>query len=73
MLNVQQNLSTVPIIPDQRMQRIAERHPPDQSGVRRQRDSWIPLDAEMTLECFGIVKEQRIDKPEQLHHALVLT
>ena len=50
MLEVEENLLLLSIVADQRVERVAVRHPADQSRVRRQRDDRVPLNSNQTAQ-----------------------
>mmetsp|Transcript_10854 Transcript_10854/g.22568 ORF Transcript_10854/g.22568 Transcript_10854/m.22568 type:complete len:327 (-) Transcript_10854:940-1920(-) len=71
-LDVQGDLPRLPELPDQRVQRVAVGHPPDQARVGAQRGHRVPRNAQVVLRGGAVVLQQRVDQAEELHHTLVL-
>lgn len=46
MLDVEQDLLLLPVVPDEGVQRVAVRHPANQARVGGQRDDGVALDAD---------------------------
>ena len=65
-------LAAVAVRLDERVQRVAGRHPRDEPGVGRERDDRVPLDAEVEARAIVGRGEERVDEAEELHDALVL-
>ena len=60
------------IVSDERVQRVALRHPLDESRVEGERHDRVALDAEVEPRALVRCGEEGVDQPEELHHALVL-
>eukprot|EP01137_Pigoraptor_chileana_P037296 Opistho-2@34174 len=71
-LNVQQDLPALAVVADKRMECVAVWDPANQATVGRQRNHRVPLDAQVALERLRVRSKQRVHKPKQLHHTLIL-
>jgi hypothetical protein len=54
LFNIDENLSRVPIFPNQQVQRVGSRNPSEKSRVRAERNNWIAFDIEVSFETFRV-------------------
>ncbi len=65
--------NNLPVLFDQRMNRVAVRHPLDQTRIRRKGHHRVPMDSQVASGSFEIVGEESVHQTEELHHTLILT
>jgi hypothetical protein len=72
-LDVEQDLSAIPILADEHVQSVAVRDEAEQARLRTKRDCGIAFNVEMALARFHVIRKKSVAKTEQLHDTLVLT
>ena len=71
-LQIQQHLPRLPVIPDQRVQRVRARDPPHNSAVVTQRSHRVPLNAQIVSVRSPVLRKQSVHESKQLHDPLIL-
>ena len=67
-LDVEEDLPRLAVLLDERMKRVAARHPRDESRVGRERHDRVALDRQVLALRVAIGREQRVDEAEELQH-----
>mmetsp|Transcript_30070 Transcript_30070/g.97887 ORF Transcript_30070/g.97887 Transcript_30070/m.97887 type:complete len:305 (+) Transcript_30070:3296-4210(+) len=71
-LDVERDFARLPVVADERVQRVAVGNPANEAGIGRERHNRISTDRQSSLSGVRVVSEQVVHQPEQLHDALIL-
>ena len=72
-LDVEQDLLLLPVVPDKGMESVGLRHPANQAGVGGERNHEESLNSQVPFQSLGVAGEEGVDQREELHHPLVLS
>ena len=72
LLDVELYALGVAVLFDESVQRVAGRHPLDESAVGTERHDCVAHNAQLGAGRAAVELQERVDHSEQLHHALVL-